>query len=37
MIGLGPGGELLLRTPDGVERIIQADEVRLADAAGTED
>ncbi len=28
--GLGPGGELLLRTPAGVERIIQADEVRLA-------
>lgn len=27
--GLGPGGELLLRTPAGVERIIQADEVRL--------
>ncbi len=28
--GLGPGGELLLRTPAGLERIIQADEVRLA-------
>ena len=27
--GLGPGGELLLRTAAGVERIIQADEVRL--------
>ena len=27
--GLGPGGELLLRTPTGLERIIQADEVRL--------
>lgn len=27
--GLGPGGELLLRTPAGLERIIQADEVRL--------
>ena len=25
-----PGGELLLRTPTGLERIIQADEVRLA-------
>jgi len=30
MEGLGPGGELLLRTPTGLERIIQADEVRLA-------
>lgn len=30
MEGLGPGGELLLRTPGGLERIIQADEVRLA-------
>ena len=30
MAGLGPGGELLLRTPAGLERIIQADEVRLA-------
>ena len=28
--GLGPGGELLLRTPTGLQRIIQADEVRLA-------
>jgi len=28
--GLGPSGELLLRTPTGLERIIQADEVRLA-------
>jgi len=27
--GIGPGGELLLRTPTGLERIIQADEVRL--------
>lgn len=27
--GLGAGGELLLRTPSGLERIIQADEVRL--------
>jgi BirA family biotin operon repressor/biotin-[acetyl-CoA-carboxylase] ligase len=27
--GLGPGGELLLRTAAGLERIIQADEVRL--------
>lgn len=31
MEGLGPGGELLLRTPNGLERIIQADEVRLDD------
>ena len=30
MEGLGPGGELLLRTPSGLQRIIQADEVRLA-------
>jgi len=30
MEGLGPGGELLLRMPGGLERIIQADEVRLA-------
>ncbi|MCX6878965.1 MAG: biotin--[acetyl-CoA-carboxylase] ligase [Verrucomicrobia bacterium] len=29
MAGLGPGGELLLRTPSGLEHIIQADEVRL--------
>ncbi|MBN8457092.1 MAG: biotin--[acetyl-CoA-carboxylase] ligase [Verrucomicrobia bacterium] len=29
--GIGPGGELLLRTVAGIERIIQADEVRLSD------
>jgi len=27
--GIGPGGELLLRTPAGLERLIQADEVRI--------
>lgn len=27
--GLGPGGELLLRGESGIERLIQADEVRL--------
>lgn len=27
--GLGPGGELLFRTAEGLERLIQADEVRL--------
>ncbi|MEX1048106.1 MAG: biotin--[acetyl-CoA-carboxylase] ligase [Akkermansiaceae bacterium] len=27
--GIGPGGELLLRTPSGLVRLIQADEVRL--------
>jgi BirA family biotin operon repressor/biotin-[acetyl-CoA-carboxylase] ligase len=27
--GIGPGGELLLRTQNGLERLIQADEVRL--------
>ena len=27
--GIGPGGELLLRTPSGLERLIQADEIRL--------
>jgi BirA family biotin operon repressor/biotin-[acetyl-CoA-carboxylase] ligase len=27
--GLAPGGELLLRTRDGVERLLQADEIRL--------
>jgi BirA family biotin operon repressor/biotin-[acetyl-CoA-carboxylase] ligase len=29
--GIGPGGELLLRTANGLERVIQADEVRLSD------
>ena len=28
--GIAPGGELLLRTASGVERLIQADEIRLA-------
>lgn len=27
--GIAPGGELLLRTPTGLERLIQADEVRI--------
>jgi BirA family biotin operon repressor/biotin-[acetyl-CoA-carboxylase] ligase len=27
--GIAPGGELLLRTAEGLERLIQADEVRL--------
>lgn len=27
--GIAPGGELLLRTEEGVERLIQADEVRI--------
>lgn len=27
--GIGPGGELLLRTENGLERLIQADEIRL--------
>ena len=27
--GISPGGELMLRTGDGLERLIQADEVRL--------
>lgn len=30
--GIGDGGELLLRTSHGVERIIQADEVRIRNA-----
>ncbi len=29
MVGIAPGGELLLQGDDGIERIIQADEVRL--------
>jgi BirA family transcriptional regulator, biotin operon repressor / biotin---[acetyl-CoA-carboxylase] ligase len=28
--GIADGGELLLRTPQGTVKIIQADEVRLA-------
>lgn len=31
--GIGPGGELLLRTPEGLETHLQADEVRLVDEA----
>jgi BirA family biotin operon repressor/biotin-[acetyl-CoA-carboxylase] ligase len=27
--GIGPAGELLFRSPEGLERLIQADEVRL--------
>lgn len=27
--GIAPGGELLLRTPHGLERLLQADDVRL--------
>lgn len=27
--GIGPGGELLFRSPEGLERLIQADEVRF--------
>jgi len=27
--GIGPSGELLFRTPEGLERLIQADELRL--------
>jgi len=30
--GIAPGGELMLRTASGVERLIQADEIRLASA-----
>ncbi len=29
--GIGTGGELLLRTKHGLDRLIQADEIRLAD------
>jgi BirA family transcriptional regulator, biotin operon repressor / biotin---[acetyl-CoA-carboxylase] ligase len=29
MSGIAPGGELLLQTAEGIERLIQADEVRL--------
>jgi BirA family biotin operon repressor/biotin-[acetyl-CoA-carboxylase] ligase len=29
--GIAPGGELLLRTESGLERLIQADEVRILD------
>ncbi len=29
--GIGSGGELLLRTSNGLERLIQADEIRLVD------
>ncbi len=30
--GIGSGGELLLRTRSGLERLIQADEIRIADS-----
>jgi BirA family transcriptional regulator, biotin operon repressor / biotin---[acetyl-CoA-carboxylase] ligase len=30
--GIGDGGELLVRTADGIRRIVQADEVRLVEA-----
>ena len=27
--GIGEGGELLLETPDGLRKLVQADEVRV--------
>ncbi|MCW1921356.1 biotin--[acetyl-CoA-carboxylase] ligase [Luteolibacter arcticus] len=29
--GIGDGGELLIRTPEGIRRIVQAEEIRLAE------
>jgi BirA family transcriptional regulator, biotin operon repressor / biotin---[acetyl-CoA-carboxylase] ligase len=33
--GIAAGGELLLRTANGIERLLQADEIRLSDPANT--
>ncbi len=33
IVGIAPGGELVLRTEMGLENLIQADEVRILDGA----